>query len=73
MQFTKSEDYALLLIENLNHQVFMQFLVPVGLQHGKIELRAPDQQERMDRVVRSTLQLQCRVGQHLYNERSDRL
>ncbi len=55
MQFTKSEDYALLLIENLNHQVFMQFLLPVGLEHGKIELRDPDQQERMDRVVRSTL------------------
>ncbi|MGD9217342.1 MAG: two-component sensor histidine kinase, partial [Desulfobacteraceae bacterium] len=28
MQFTKSEDYALLLIENLNHQVFMQFILP---------------------------------------------
>jgi signal transduction histidine kinase len=55
MQFTKSEDYALLLIENLNHQVFMQFLLPVGLEHGKIELRDPDQQERMNRVVRSTL------------------
>jgi signal transduction histidine kinase len=55
MQFTKSEDYALLLIENLNHQVFMQFLLPVGLKHGKIELRDPEQQERMDSVVRSTL------------------
>ena len=55
MQFTKSEDYALLLIENLNHQVFMQFLLPVGLEHGKIELRDPVQQERMDSVVRTTL------------------
>jgi signal transduction histidine kinase len=55
MQYTKSEDYALLLIENLNHQVFIQFILPVGLEHGKIELRHPDQQERMNRVVRSTL------------------
>lgn len=55
LQFQKSEDYALLLVDNLNHQVFLQFIVPVGLKYGKIELRHPDQFERMDRVVRSTL------------------
>jgi signal transduction histidine kinase len=55
MQYEKSEDYALLLIENLNHQVFLQFILPVGLKYGKIELRNKDQFERMDSVVRSTL------------------
>jgi two-component system, NtrC family, sensor histidine kinase HydH len=55
MQFAKSEDYALLLIENLNHQVFMQFILPIGLKFGKIELRNHEQFERMDSVVRSTL------------------
>ena len=55
MQFAKSEDYALLLIENLNHQVFMQFILPIGLKYGKIELRNHEQFERMDSVVRSTL------------------
>ena len=55
MQYTKSEDYALLLIENLNHQVFLQFILPVGLKFGKIELRNQEQFERMDSVVRSTL------------------
>ncbi len=55
MQYEKSEDYALLLIENLNHQVFMQFILPIGLKYGKIELRNQDQFERMDSVVRSTL------------------
>ncbi len=55
MQYQKSEDYALLLIENLNHQVFMQFILPVGLKYGKIELRNQEQFERMDNVVRSTL------------------
>jgi two-component system sensor histidine kinase HydH len=55
MQFAKSEDYALLLIENLNHQVFMQFILPIGLKYGKIELRNQEQFERMDSVVRSTL------------------
>jgi two-component system, NtrC family, sensor histidine kinase HydH len=55
MQYQKSEDYALLLIENLNHQVFLQFILPVGLKYGKIELRNKEQFERMDNVVRSTL------------------
>lgn len=55
MQYKKSEEYALLLIENLNHQVFMQFILPVGLKYGKIELSNANQFERMDNVVRSTL------------------
>ncbi|MBT8341778.1 MAG: GHKL domain-containing protein [Desulfatitalea sp.] len=55
MQTAKSEAYALLLIENLNHQVFMQFILPVGIKFGKIELRNKDQFQRMDSVVRSTL------------------
>ncbi len=55
MQYQKSEDYGILLIENLNHQVFLQFILPVGLKYGKIELSNKDQFERMDSVVRSTL------------------
>jgi len=55
MQRQKSEEYARLLIENLNHQVFLQFIIPVGLMFGKIQLRNQEQFERMDNVVRSTL------------------
>ena len=55
MQRKKSEDYAHVMIENLNHQVFLQFIVPVGLMYGKIRLRNREQFERMDNVVRSTM------------------
>ena len=55
MQKKKSEDYARLLIENLNHQVFLQFILPVALKFGKIQLSDEKQFERMDKVVRSTL------------------
>jgi len=55
MQQKKSEDYASLLIENLNHQVFLQFIIPVALKFGKIRLSDQEQFERMDKVVRSTL------------------
>jgi len=55
MQKKKSEDFARLLIENLNHQVFLQFIIPIALQFGKIQLSDEKQFERMDKVVRSTL------------------
>ncbi|NVM56594.1 MAG: two-component sensor histidine kinase [Desulfobacterales bacterium] len=52
----KSEDYALLLAENLNHQVFLQFIIPAALQFGQvIELRNKILFERLDQVVRNTL------------------
>ncbi|SLM32198.1 Two-component hybrid sensor and response regulator histidine kinase (Ntr family) [Desulfamplus magnetovallimortis] len=51
----KSEEYAHLLVENLNHQVFLQFIIPTVLKYGKIKLREQQQYERMERVVRTTL------------------
>lgn len=51
----KSEEYARLLVENLNHQIFMQFLIPVYFQYGQIQLKDPEQFQRMDAVVRNTL------------------
>ena len=55
LQRQKSEDYAHSLIENLNHQVFIQVIIPMGVRFGKIKLSTPEQFERMDTVVRSTL------------------
>ncbi len=52
----KSEDYALLMAENLNHQVFLQFIIPAALQFGQvIQLRNKVLFDRLDKVVRNTL------------------
>ena len=52
----KSEEYALLMAENLNHQVFLQFIVPAAFQFGQvIQLRNKALFERLDQVVRNTL------------------
>ncbi len=51
----KSEEYASLLVENLNHQIISRFMLPVIVRHGAIRLREKDQSELMDKVVRSTL------------------
>jgi len=55
MQFSKSEDYALLLISNLNHQIFRQFMLPMRITGEKIKLREKYQFERLDTIVRGTL------------------
>lgn len=55
MQRQKSEDYAQSLIENLNHQVFIQVIIPMGLIYGKIQFSNQKQFERVDMVVRGTL------------------
>jgi len=52
----KSEEYAFLMAENLNHQVFVQFIIPAALQFGQvIQLRNEVLFERLDQVVRNTL------------------
>jgi len=55
MQRKKSEEYAHVMIENLNHQVFLQFIIPVVMKDGKIQLSKREQFERMDNVVRSAM------------------
>ncbi|MBF0510660.1 MAG: two-component sensor histidine kinase [Deltaproteobacteria bacterium] len=51
----RSEGYALLLAENLNHQVFLQFIVPTVFKFGEISLREEVQYERLDNIVRATI------------------
>jgi signal transduction histidine kinase len=48
------ENYALLLGENLNHQVFQNFVTPVIRRYGQIKLREKEQSEWMDRIIRNT-------------------
>lgn len=51
----QSEDYAFVLAENLNHQVFHQFVLPTVLRYGRIGLRNPSQFARLDTIVRNTI------------------
>lgn len=49
------ENYAFLLGENLNHQVFQNFVIPVNRRFGYIKLSDKEQYEWMDKVVRNTI------------------
>jgi signal transduction histidine kinase len=55
LQLRNSENYAHALIENLNHQVVLQFIIPIGMRFGKIQLSDKEQFERMDNLVRNTM------------------
>jgi signal transduction histidine kinase len=51
----KSEEYAWLVVKNLNHQIFLYFSLPVVAVFGQIRLREKAQFERLDKVVRNTI------------------
>lgn len=51
----RQQQYALLLAENLNHQIYRRFTLPTYLTFGRIALRQPVQFERLDEVVQSTI------------------
>ena len=51
----RSKEYAVLLAENLNNQIFLQFVVPIALQGGEIRLREPRQYKKMDTIVRNII------------------
>lgn len=51
----KSQEYASLLVENLNHQIISRFMIPILVQQKEIRLRKHEQFLLMDKVVRSTL------------------
>jgi two-component system sensor histidine kinase HydH len=49
------ENTALLVGENLNYQVFRNFVLPVTSRFGSVRLREQEQQELMDQIVRNTI------------------
>lgn len=52
----RQDDFARLLVENLNSQIFRRFALPTILAGGRIALREESQRERLDSVVRSVIQ-----------------
>lgn len=50
----KQESFALLLAENINHQIFQRFTLPTIIGFGRIELSNEVQYDRLDKVITST-------------------
>ena len=52
----QSEEYSLLIAENLNQQVFRRFVLPAVVRYGRIALRNPEQFDYLDRIVTGLVQ-----------------
>jgi len=52
----QSQEYVLLLAENINQQVFRRFVLPAVVRYGGIALSNPEQFENLDRIVRGLIQ-----------------
>ncbi len=48
------EEFALLLAENLNHQVYQRFILPTVIGYGRVQLKQKEQYERLSQVVDMT-------------------
>lgn len=51
----KHQDFALLLAENLNHQIYRGFTLPTLVGFGRIQLSEKPQFDRLDQVVKATI------------------
>lgn len=52
----QSEEYSMVLAENLNQQVFRRFVLPTVVRYGNIALSHPEQFANLDAIVRSVIQ-----------------
>lgn len=51
----KQYEFATLLSENLNHQIFRRFTLPTLVGFGRIALRQPAQYERLDQLIQQII------------------
>ena len=49
----RSEAYSQLFADNLNRQVFVQFVLPTVVRYGRIAISNQNQYERLDQIVRN--------------------
>ena len=49
------ENYALLLGQNLNYQVYQNFVVPAVMRFGAVSLVDKRQHERLDKIIKTTI------------------
>lgn len=52
---SKQKEFALLLAENLNHQIYQRFTLPTVIGFGRVELSQPAQYDRLEKTVLTTI------------------
>lgn len=67
----KNTAFAQLLAENLNHQIYRRFTLPVVLGFGRVELKRKDQYERLEQVIESTIHSFHVLDLRIYDEQNE--
>lgn len=67
----KNTAFAQLLAENLNHQIYRRFTLPVVLGFGRVELKRQDQYERLEQVIDSTTHSFHVLNLRIYDEQRE--
>jgi len=67
----KNQAFARLLAENLNHQIYRRFTLPVVLGFGRVELKRKDQYERLEQVIESTIHSFHVLDLRIYDEQNE--
>ena len=67
----KNTAFAQLLAENLNHQIYRRFTLPVVLGFGRVELKRKDQYERLEQVIESTIHSFHILDLRIYDEQNE--
>jgi signal transduction histidine kinase len=67
----KNTAFGQLLAENLNHQIYRRFTLPVVLGFGRVELKRKDQYERLAQVIDSTIHSFHVLELRIYDEQSE--
>lgn len=63
----KQHEFAVLLAENLNHQIYRRFTLPAFLKYEEVDLSNPEQYKLLDTVVQSTLEGLGVTDVHIYD------
>ena len=63
------QEYALLLADNMNRQIFRKFTLPVAYASGRISLADPSQYKLLDEVIKSQVHGLQIESVRLFNDR----
>ena len=67
----KNTAFARLLAENLNHQIYRRFTLPVVLGYGRVELKRKEQYDRLEQVIESTIHSFHVLDLRIYDEQRE--
>ena len=68
---SRSQEYTFVFGENLSHQIFQQFVLPLALQNRRIAIQDPRQFSKLDEIVKNAIHGVEKTEVSIYSARSN--